>query len=290
MGKAQRTRGGRPTTSARPTVVRRFAPTLGVLGGIAVIVVFSLLQGTGGPAEPSAAPGSIDLVTSVPAATLDAIGITDAVSGPVSRLPAGEPAVVRDGKPVVTYIGAEFCPFCAAERWAMVVALSRFGTFSGLTPTVSGPAPEPFPETATLTFHGTSYASDYLTLSAVEYATNVPQPGGGFTPLDELTAEQQRLIDTYDTPAYVGSDGGVPFVMLGNRFAWVGASFDVGIIHRRTFDEIAGRLADPQDEVAIAIGGAANRITAMLCELTGDEPGDVCSSPGVLAAKATLPA
>ena len=255
-----------------------------------MIVVFSLLQGSGGPAEPSAAPGSIGLVTSVPAATLDAIGIPDAVTGPVNRLPAGEPAVIRDGKPVVTYIGAEFCPYCAAERWAMVVALSRFGTFSGLTPTVSGPAPEPFPETATLTFHGVTYASDYLTLSAAEYATNVPQAGGGFTPLDELTPEQQRLLDTYDTPAYVGSDGGVPFVLLGNRFAWVGASFGVDVIHGLTFDEIAARLADPQDDVAIAIGGAANRITAMLCELTGGEPGDVCSSPGVLAAKATLPA
>ena len=26
----------------------------------------------------------------------------------------------------------EYCPFCAAQRWAMVSALSRFGTFSGL--------------------------------------------------------------------------------------------------------------------------------------------------------------
>ena len=290
MGKAQRVRGGRSKAQERPSVARRFAPTLGVLGGLAVIVVFSLLQGSGGAGEPSAAPGSIGLVTSVPAATLDAIGFPDAVTGPVNRLPAGEPAVIRDGKPVVTYIGAEFCPYCAAERWAMVVALSRFGTFTGLRPTVSGPAPEPFPDTATLTFHGVSYASDYLTLSAVEYATNVPQAGGGFTPLDDLTAEQQRLLDTYDTPAYVGSDGGVPFVMLGNRFAWVGASFGVDVIHGLTFDAIAQRLADPQDDVAIAVGGSANRITAMLCELTGGEPGAVCSSPGVLAAEAALPA
>ena len=36
------------------------------------------------------------------------------------------------GKPEMLYIGAEYCPYCAAERWAMIVALSRFGTFSGL--------------------------------------------------------------------------------------------------------------------------------------------------------------
>ena len=30
------------------------------------------------------------------------------------------------------YIGAEFCPYCAAMRWSMAVALSRFGTFTPL--------------------------------------------------------------------------------------------------------------------------------------------------------------
>ncbi len=39
--------------------------------------------------------------------------------------------LVKDGKPEVLYIGA-YCPFCAAERWAAIVALSRFGTFSVL--------------------------------------------------------------------------------------------------------------------------------------------------------------
>ena len=29
-------------------------------------------------------------------------------------------------------MGAEYCPYCAAERWSMIVALGRFGTFSGL--------------------------------------------------------------------------------------------------------------------------------------------------------------
>jgi hypothetical protein len=30
------------------------------------------------------------------------------------------------------YIGAEYCPYCAAERWPLVMALSKFGTFSNL--------------------------------------------------------------------------------------------------------------------------------------------------------------
>ena len=31
------------------------------------------------------------------------------------------------GKCLVFFMGAEFCPFCAAERWAIVGALDRFG-------------------------------------------------------------------------------------------------------------------------------------------------------------------
>ena len=41
------------------------------------------------------------------------------------------------GKPEVLYLGSEYCPFCATQRWAMINALSRFGTFSGLTTTHS---------------------------------------------------------------------------------------------------------------------------------------------------------
>ena len=40
----------------------------------------------------------------------------------------GQPALTSGGKPEILYVGAEYCPYCAAERWAMVVALSRFGT------------------------------------------------------------------------------------------------------------------------------------------------------------------
>src|SRR5699024_3771651 len=35
-------------------------------------------------------------------------------------------------KPVVLYMGAEFCPFCASLRWPLVLALLRFGDFEGL--------------------------------------------------------------------------------------------------------------------------------------------------------------
>jgi hypothetical protein len=77
------------------------------------------------------------------------------------------------GKPEVLYVGAGFCPYCAALRWPLIVALSRFGSFSGLTPdrsaiTAGSGQREPYPATPTWTFHGSSYASKYLVFTPVE--------------------------------------------------------------------------------------------------------------------------
>ena len=55
------------------------------------------------------------------------------------------------GKPEVLYLGAMYCPFCAAQRWAMVNALSRFGTFSGLKTTHSS-STDSYPNTPTWTY------------------------------------------------------------------------------------------------------------------------------------------
>ena len=92
--------------------------------------------GAGGPAGPTGAAltALTKQVTSVPAATLDQVG-AGAVTGTPSRI-SGAP-LTSGGKPEMLYMGAEYCPYCAAERWSMIVALSRFGTFNGLTTTRS---------------------------------------------------------------------------------------------------------------------------------------------------------
>src|SRR5262249_48840261 len=111
--------------------------------------------------------------------------------------------LLKDGKPLVLYLGAEYCPFCAAERWAMVVALSRFGTFSGLTITHSS-STDTYPKTPTFSFHGASYTSTYLSFDGVETRGN-ELSGGQYPVLDVPTAEQQQIFKAQD-PA-----GSIPF-------------------------------------------------------------------------------
>jgi hypothetical protein len=104
------------------------------------------------------------------------IGSLVAASSQVTTLqPAAQlsgPALTLAGKPQILYIGAEFCPVCGAERWALVVALSQFGTFTNLQQTTSAARDGHIP---TVSFYGSSYASPYVTFTPVETTTNQPK-------------------------------------------------------------------------------------------------------------------
>jgi Domain of unknown function (DUF929) len=131
---------------------------------VVAVVVAIVATGGSSPASGGGSPGTpptghalaglVTTTTTVPAGTLDRIGAGQVSSAPTSI--TGSP-LTSGGKPEVLYVGAEYCPYCAAERWAMIVALSRFGTFSGLAATHSaakngaGQA-EAYPNTATWTF------------------------------------------------------------------------------------------------------------------------------------------
>jgi hypothetical protein len=216
--------------------------------------------------------------TSVPASTLDAVG---SGSGLVSALPTSisGTALTANGKPEMLYMGAEYCPFCAAERWAMVVALSRFGTFSGLSTVHSGikdgsGASEVYPGTSTWTFYHSAYTSNYVTFTPVEMQTNIPNTsaGQGYTTLQTPTKAQNALISKYDTSA------SIPFVDFGNKYLIVGASYSPQVLSGLTWSQIATDLKSPSNQVAKAINGTANYMTAALCKLTGDQPASACTS------------
>lgn len=291
--------GGAPTTTRppqpvrrpgdrrpRPTKRRRSSRTPWLLiGGVVVVVgviVAMFLTRSDDTSRGEASEGSIDRLTSVPAQTLEAVGVPEQPSN-VNPLPPDAAPVEEGGKPVVLYVGAEYCPFCAVERWPMVVALSRFGTFTGLESTTSAPPPETLPNTPTVTFKDSTYASDHIVLSAVETADRVGNP------IEDPTEFQQRLFDTYNVESVTGSSGGIPFVMIGNRYAWAGSQYDPAVLEDKDFDQIANALANPDSEVAREIGGAANYITAMICQLTDGQPEDVCSSDVIQQAQAALP-
>jgi hypothetical protein len=259
---------------------------------IVIVVLLLVFRGSSpgpaksaGPVNPagSALTQLITQTTTVPQTALDEVG-----SGQVTAKPTSTtgPPLTSGGKPEMLYLGAEYCPYCAAERWAMIVALSRFGTFSGLATTHSAARDgagnaEPYPNTPTWTFAHASYTSKYLTFTPVEEFTNVPDPKtGGYTPLQTPTSAEQALLSKYDAPPNVpaADAGSIPFVDYGNKFLTIGASYDPGVLSGLTWSQIANDLRDPASPVAKGILGTANYMTTALCGLTGDQPAAVCTS------------
>jgi hypothetical protein len=213
------------------------------------------------------APASVvDAVTSVPANVIDQVGLG---SGKL-------PTPINDGapgaKPDVLFVGAEFCPFCAADRWSIVNALSRFGTFSGLKVTHSS-ATDVDANTETFSFYGSTYTSKYISFSPVETTTNEPS-NGYYKLLQNPTAAQQQIWLKYT------GTGGFPFLYFGKRF-YDTNTYDPGVLAGKTHAQIAAALKDPTSAIAKGAIGTANGFTAAICSLTNDQPASACTVPSI---------
>lgn len=268
-----------------------------VAAGIAValvataVVAMAIVKITGDD-EPVVLPSGaaaaevISQVTGVPPEVLDRVG-----KGEVGRLPVAiedVPALTVGDLPLVLYVGAEFCPFCASQRWAVVVALSRFGTFTGLGLTYSA-SDDVYPNTQSLTFHGATFTSEYLVFQGVETATNVRQ-GSGYEPLDSLTPQQHQVMQTLNAPPYVEqrAAGSIPFMAIGNRYLVDGGSYSPEVLKGKSVTEIASAVGDPSTAIATGIVGTANAMTTAICVLTGNRPGEVCNGAAAKAYASAL--
>ena len=315
MGKASRTKvdsSRREKIAAQRAAERRAEQRrrLLIAGGsiiavIAVVVAFIVVKANSKSSTPSASSSAtlsgsalssvVSKVTSVPASALDSVGKG---GGSVTATPqpvTGAAALTASGKPEMLYMGAEYCPYCAAERWAMIVALSRFGTFSGLTTIHSAAADgagqkEPYPNTATWSFYKSTYTSQYLTFTPVEMQTNIPDAStGSYTNLQTPTAAQNAILAKYDAAPYVASAdaGSIPFIDYGGKYLTVGASYNPQVLSGLTWSQIAADLSTPSSPVAQAINGTANYMTAAICKMTGNQPASACT-PTVQALQAKL--
>jgi hypothetical protein len=303
MGKASRIkeRSAREKIAAQREAARRAEARrrLLITGGsvVAVLAVVLVLiiartisSGSSGTARSSssassptgtALPASVaQEVTSVPAATLDRVGkgsIPSMTSAPAKVL-NGTP-LTSNGKPEVLYIGGEFCPLCAAMRWSMAVALSRFGTLSPLhgiysASTVPGGGAESYPHTATLTFYKSSYHSPYLAFVPVENEKI------DHTLLQTPTAQEQAVWNRYNPNSY-------PFIDVGNKYMFT-IIYNPQVLAGKSWSQIAAALKDPSSPIAQSVDGAANYLTAAICKTSSNMPSAVCNSPAVTAAAGGL--
>ena len=250
----------------RAQVRRRFLVAIGSVTSVLAIVaglVAVKLASPGPTASEGLAPASVVRgVTGVPASVLARTSPGSAVTELQAVRQRG-PALTIGGKPAIVFVSEESCPFCAAERWPLAVALSQFGHWSHLGTTRSSPA-DVYPSTATLSFRAAAYHSTRLTLRTTELADSTGHRLQALSPLDN------RLIGTYDVPPYVNTadqSGAVPFLDIGNRNILAGAQYNPQVLAGLTAAQIAAQLRNPHSPVARAINGSAKVIVAAIRQL-----------------------
>jgi len=251
-----------------------------VLAGLALLVAAFLVirwYTTPLPPPPLASGSNAAVVatlTGLPASEFDSVGQGSATNNLIKPI-SGSPLNGPNGKPEVFYYGAEFCPYCAAQRWPLVIALSRFGTFSGLQ-TTSSSSSDVFPNTPTLTFRNATYSSQYLDFVSVETTDRDRNP------LQTPSAAQQQLVSSYDP------GGTIPFIDVANRYAISGAMYTPDTIGGMSWQAVADAAKDPNSTQAKAIIGSANLMTAAICKATSDQPATVCSSTTIQSLEKNL--
>jgi len=173
----------------------------------------------------------------------------------------------RNGKLVVFFMGAEHCPYCAAERWAVVRALSKYGQWRGLRQTMSAARDEPFLNLPTYDLTEATYTSPHVEFISREIRDR------DFKPLQKLLKTESKLVRKYNPKKHI------PFLLIGGRFMQLEAGFSPKIFIGHTFRQTETELKKIESEIRKTIDDEANIISALLC-VCGLPP-DMCKETGV---------
>jgi hypothetical protein len=155
------------------------------------------------------------------------------------------------------------------------VALSRFGTLSGLRIIDTGTFYPQWHHTHGLSFFRAHFKSRYLSFVPV-----VLQDVSGHS-LQSETPSEQQAISAFDS-------NGTPAIDIGGRWGFVGSGYSPGALAGESWSQIASRLAKSSTATGESVDGLANLFSAAICKATAGHPASVCASRGVVAARRHL--
>lgn len=157
-----------------------------------------------------------------------------------------------DNKPALVFAGTDSCPYCAVERWAVVKALSAFGTWSHLA------------------------KSDYLTtfdLSLSHYRS--PYVAFKYTSMQDLKLTQREAREMLKA----NPDGGTLWILAADRNTG-NTNLDPGLIDGMSFALIQKQLrAGTPSILNRQINAEANALIALMCDADGMKPQSACGRP-----------
>jgi Domain of unknown function (DUF929) len=244
---------------------------------VAVVVILGLSSGKAA-AAPRTPLSDADAqhLQSIPISTLvEAANKVDNLNAPSAL--TGAP-LTSGGKPEMLYIGAEFCPICATERWPMMVALSHFGTFTDVKQTSSAVSDGDIP---TLSFYGSSFDSPDLVFTPVETLTNQPQ-GNSYKPLQSPTPAQAALWNKE-----LNGQESFPFINIAGKYLLNTSQFPDTVLQGASFAQIMSDVGDNSTTIGLNIDAAAGTLIRYICNTTGDKPAATCSAVAGVKAPTT---
>ncbi|MGH2448152.1 MAG: DUF929 family protein [Chloroflexota bacterium] len=225
----------------------------GVLAVIALVVAVAAgvsLQGKAAGPSTAVAAGLGPQTNNIPSGT--------------GQFHSGAQVLHIGNKPELLFIGAQYCPFCAAERWAIVKSLDQFGHWSGLTSSTNTQGESGFGLIPTFDLLHANYSSKYVGFDSKDVEDR------DFKPLQKLSPAETEVFNRYD------SSGGIPLVVAGG-YSMTGAGYSPGVIDGKSFKAVQSSLQSGSHTSYVAdINSESNMITALLCHAGRNRPAAVC--------------
>lgn len=250
-----------------------------VIIAVVVVVLVATLGSSNGPLRTPATAADVQKITTVPMSTLVAAipeanrliqtcAATGGCSDQAVAAPSQPTTLAKNGKPTLLYIGAEFCPICATERWEMIMALSHFGTFSNLSTTHSAKDDGNIP---TWSFYKSTYTSQYLNFQTYEVQTNTHA---------NLETPPANLVSLWS--GFFGGEEEFPFIDFNQKYVFSTEQLLDTSLEGSSFNDILGDVGNNSTSIGSQIDAAAAVFTHYLCGMTGNQPSDVCSAVSAL--------
>ncbi|MCL4404732.1 MAG: DUF929 domain-containing protein [Candidatus Marsarchaeota archaeon] len=224
--------------------------------------------------------------------------LTDEIIDSPPTAMASKPFIVG-GKPSVIYVGAISCVFCGENRWAMALALSRFGNFSNLYEGYSSFGDHDVPTiywsndnytTKESVGFGNYYHSNYINFISADYESPIVD-GFEVQPISYFVSQAPNA--TYASAmSFMNSTNdfeGTPFSLWGNVIAQGATGIVFGNttpstatlpLTNETHAQVISQLKNFNDQFAWGEYAAADVYIAYLCPTLNNTP-SVCQLQGI---------
>lgn len=225
-------------------------------------------------------------------------------------------ALVVNGKPSVIYLGSITCIWCGENRWAMALALSRFGNFSALYTGYSslgdGDVPTLYwtPDQLNVSYDaiGNHYSSRYLNFISIEDLNPIR---GGFVinSGSKILSDLQQLgnqtyvqafglIVNLSTANQSTAFKGTPYTIWGNyqfggadaeAFGNTTPSSGTVPLTYMTHAQVLSQLASPADQFAWTEYAGADVYIASMCKTLNNTSNlSACQLPAIRGIEAQI--